>query len=136
MAAEQYIGHKLPTTRATVEPGRLRAFRRTVGCADEKEPLAPLTYLFALEMLEAEKPLAFILDLGIDLGKVLHSEQAFEYFHPIHAGDVLVMESEVTDSFDKKGGALTFIVQKMRVTREGDGMNVANFTRTLVVQNG
>ena len=135
MVSRDFVGYRLPTTRATVEPGRLKAFRRTIGSSDCAEPVAPLTYLFALEMLEAERPLAFIQDLGIEMGAVLHSEQTFEYLGPIHAGDRLVMEGQVSDVFEKKGGALSFVVQDVRVARE-DGEHVANFRRTLVVRNG
>ena len=134
MVSPDLIGHRLPTTHATVEPGRLKAFRRAISSADCADPVAPLTYLFALEMLEAERPLAFIQDLGIDLAAVLHSEQAFQYLQPIRAGDRLLMEGRVTDIFEKKGGALSFVVQDVRVTRE-DGEHVANVRRTLVVRN-
>ena len=134
MVSREFIGHRLPTTHATVEPGRLKAFRRTIGSADVSDPTTPLTYLFALEMLEAENPLAFVQDLGIDMGSVLHSEQAFEYLRPVRAGDRLVMEGQVSDIFEKKGGALSFVVQDVRVTRD-DGQHVANLRRTLVVRN-
>lgn len=136
MVSHDLIGHRLPVTLATVEPGRLRSFRRTIGYADEAAESAPLTYLFALEMLDADRPLAFIEDLGIPMPNVLHSEQAFDYFQPVTAGDRLKIEGEVSDIFDKKDGALSFVVQDIRVSRADDGQRVANLRRTLVVRNG
>src|SRR3546814_7749118 len=102
MVAATLIGHRLPVVKARVEAGRLRAFRRTIGSADPSNPVAPPTYLFALEMLEADRPLAFAEELGVDMAKVLHSEQAFTYFAPVRAGDEIVLETIVSDIFEKK----------------------------------
>src|SRR3546814_905620 len=102
--------------------------------ADPSNPVAPPTYLFALEMLEADRPLAFAEELGVDMAKVLHSEQAFTYFAPVRAGDEIVLETIVSDIFEKKGGALTFIVQDTKATNQ-EGLRVADIRRTLVVRN-
>jgi len=135
MKSQELIGLRLPSTRATVDKGRVRTFRRVVGSPGSNDDTAPLTYLFALEMLESDRPLAFVEDLGVDLGSVLHSEQSFEYHHPVHVGDELSFDSEVADVFEKKNGALLFVIQKTAVTR-ADGVAVADLTRTLVVRNG
>lgn len=133
MADKSLIGRRLPPVRAKVEPGRLRSFRCTIGAALPADPVAPPTYLFALEMLEAERPLAFIEDLDVDIAAVLHSEQSFIYHAPVRAGDDILLESVVSDVFEKKGGALLFIVQRTRATNQ-DGLHVADVSRTLVVR--
>jgi hypothetical protein len=127
------IGQALPTVTAHVEPGRMRAFRRAIGARDVSDQAAPLTYLFALEMLDAERPLAFVEDIGIDIARVLHSEQAFTYLAPVKAGDTLTMSSTVSNVTEKKGGALVFIVQDTKVTNQR-GVHVADLRRTLVVR--
>ena len=128
------VGHRLPTVRARVEEGRLKGFRRTIGSSDPENPFAPPTYLFALEMLEADRPLAFVEDLGADMAKILHSEQAFTYHAPVRAGDEIVLESVISDVFDKKNGALTFVVQETKATNQA-GVHVADISRTLVIRN-
>lgn len=133
MVDTSFIGRRLPTVDAVVEPGRLRGFRRVIGSADPSDPVAPPTFLFALEMLEAERPLAFIEDMDVHIPSVLHSEQSFDYHHPVRAGDRLVLETIVLDVFEKRGGALVFIVQGTRVTND-DGVHVADLRRTLVVR--
>ena len=55
---------------------------------------------------------------SIDLGKVLHGEQRFEYHAPVCAGDTLRIESKVTDIYDKKGGLLEFVVRESKVTNQ------------------
>jgi hypothetical protein len=134
MADASLIGHRLPDVRARVEPGRLRAFRRTIGAMDPADPVAPPTYLFALEMLESDRPLAFVEELDVDMAAVLHSEQAFTYHAPVRAGDEILLQTIVSDVFEKKGGALLFVVQDTKATDQ-DGRHVADVRRTLVIRN-
>jgi len=42
--------------------------------------------------------------LDLDLRRLLHGEQEFEYVQPIHAGDVLTATTRVADVFEKAGG--------------------------------
>jgi len=39
--------------------------------------------------------------LGLDLNKLLHREEEFEYFGNIYAGDVITRKMKVTDMFEK-----------------------------------
>lgn len=133
LLSSQLIGRALPVVRARVEAGRLRSFRRTIGSSAPDDPSAPATYLFALEMLESDRPLAFVEALGVDMARVLHSEQAFSYHSPVRAGDEIRLETVIADVFEKKGGALTFVVQDTTATNQ-DGVHVADIRRTLVVR--
>ena len=47
---------------------------------------------------------------GLDLPRVLHGEQEFNYGVPVCAGDTLLLESEIVDVYEKSGGALEFLV--------------------------
>ncbi len=47
---------------------------------------------------------------ALDLARILHGEQAFDYHQMAYAGDTLRFETTVTDIYDKKGGALHFAV--------------------------
>ncbi len=44
------------------------------------------------------------IDLGMDLRRVLHGEQEFEYLAPIHPGDVLTAVTRCEKMFRKEGG--------------------------------
>lgn len=53
------------------------------------------------------------IDLGMDLRRVLHGEQEFEYLAPIHPGDVLTAVSKCEKMFEKegsRGGTMNFAV--------------------------
>lgn len=94
----------------------------------------PPTYLFCLEMMDAPDPFEFLTALGIDLARVLHGEQRFDYHAPVVVGDTLTFRPSVTSVTDKKGGAMTLIVVDTPVTNQ-NGVHVADVSRTIVVRN-
>jgi hypothetical protein len=91
----------------------------------------PPTYLFCLEMLRPDA-WSFVSDLGVDPRTILHGGQSFAYHAMAHAGQVLTFTSELTDVYQKKGGALTFLARTTDVTR--DGAPIARLTTTIVLR--
>lgn len=147
MVDKSAVGRSFPPVTARVEPGRLRYFLKTLG---ERNPaycgpgaaeatgsgslLVPPTYLFCLEMMDADDPFEMFTALGIDLARVLHGEQSFVYRAPVMVGDTLTFRPRVTGVTDKKGGAMTLIAIQCEVTNQ-DGVHVADTARTVVVRN-
>jgi acyl dehydratase len=147
MVDQSAVGRAFTPVTARVEPGRLRFFLDTLG---EGNPLyrdaeaargagyaatpIPPTYLFCLEMMDAAEPFEFLTALDIDLARVLHGEQRFDYHAPVMVGDTLTFRPKVTDVTDKKGGAMTLIVVETAVTNQ-NGVHVADASRTVVVRN-
>jgi hypothetical protein len=119
---------------ATVEPGRLRAFRKAIGETVSEDRGVPPTYLFCLEMMDAANPFRFVDEIGVAITDILHADQSFSYRAPVEVGDTLTFNARVTDVFDKKNGLLTFIVQEVNVVNQ-DAVPVADIRRTFVVQN-
>lgn len=147
MVDRSAIGRTFSPVTAHVEPGRLRYFLNTIGESNpafrDAEAAAaagyagvpiPPTYLFCLEMMDAERPFEFLEALDIDLARVLHGEQRFAYHAPAVIGDTLTFRSEVGDVVAKKGGALTFITVATKVSNQ-HGTHVADAVRTIVVRN-
>jgi len=147
MIDTSHIGTVVSSHSVDVEAGRLRFFAKATGQRDPRyvDPAAakdagyanlpvPPTFLFCLDM-EAPNPRATMDLLGIDIGKVLHGEQAFTYHQMAFAGERLHFESRIVDIYAKKGGALEFVVRETRVTRP-DGQLVAELRNSLVVRNG
>ena len=146
MIDKSHIGLVSDSHSVDVEKGRLKFFAKSIG---ETNPIyfdeesarvagyrsipAPPTFLFSMDF-EQENPFAVLEALKIQLGKVLHAEQSFSYFAPVCAGDTVTLQSEVTDIFDKKDGALEFVVQKFTATNQDDTL-VATMQRTIVVRN-
>jgi acyl dehydratase len=147
MVDQSAVGRTFTPVTARVEPGRLRYFFDTTG---ETNPLyrdegaaraagyvagpVPPTYLFCLEMMDAAEPFEFLTALDIDLARVLHGEQRFDYHAPITVGDTLTFKPRVTGVTEKKGGAMTLIIIEAEVTNQ-DGVHVADTSRTVVVRN-
>jgi acyl dehydratase len=147
MLDRQYIGHTMPKFSATVEKGRLRFFAKAIGetdpvYTDEAAAQAaghpglpvPPTFLFCLEM-ESPDPAAIRNLLGLDYRRLLHGEQGFTYHRMAYAGDVLSFEQRIEDIYDKKGGALDFVLRKTRVTNQ-HGEHVADLRTVTVQRNG
>ena len=145
MIDRAFIGHRFAPLVVEVEKGRLGAFARATGQTDPiytdvqaaksagyRSLPAPPTFLFSLD-LEREDPFYFINLMKIDLGRVLHGEQHFTYGEPICAGDTITLISTVQDIFDKKGGAMEFVILRTTATNQFDE-DVGGMTRTIVVR--
>ena len=146
MIDKSHIGHSFEPFTVEIEKGRLKFFARATGqenpiYLDEDAakaagysslPAAP-TFLFSID-LEKDNPMGFLEMLGVDIARILHGEQEFEYHQPICAGDSITMQSTIADIYDKKNGAMDFVVQKFKATNQR-GEHVADMTRTIVVRN-
>jgi hypothetical protein len=143
----RFVGWELPRVTADVERGRLRAFAKAIGETDPvyfsadaareagyRDIPAPPTYSFCLEMMDAQDPFLLLHHLDIPLEKILHGEQSFTYRQPICAGDRLVFDARVSDIYNRKGGALQFIVQDTRGTNQS-GDVVVEMRRVIVVRH-
>ncbi|MBY5974604.1 MAG: MaoC family dehydratase N-terminal domain-containing protein [Gammaproteobacteria bacterium] len=146
MIDRKFIGYEPDPLTVDVEKGRLRFFAKATG---QKDPIyidedaakaaghsslpAPPTFLFTLD-LERDDPFRMFADLGVDLGRILHGTQEFKYRRPIRAGDRITLRSKVVDIYDKKGGAMEFIVQTTWATNQ-HGEDVGEMTRVIVVRN-
>lgn len=144
--AQSLVGARLPRAEAVAEAGRIRAFARAIGdlrpvCHDPAAAraagyrglLAPPTFLFALEMLDRPEPMPLLAQSGIDMNRVLHGEQRFDYGQPVCAGDVVVFETRIVDDYEKAGGRLRLIVS-LTEARHADGVDAGRATSTLVVK--
>ncbi len=147
MIDRRYIGHVLAPFSVPVEAGRLRFFAKATGQTDpvySDEAAArdaghaglpvPPTFLFCLEM-EGPNPAAIRELLQLDYRRLLHGEQQFTYRAMAYAGDVLRFEQRIEDIYDKKGGALEFVVRRTRVSNQ-HGAPVAELRCVSVMRNG
>lgn len=146
MIDRKFIGYKAQPFDAEVEKGRLRLFAKAIGETDpiyshesaardagyRSIPMPP-TFLFCLEMDQPD-PYRWFREMGIPLPRALHGGQAFHYHQVGCAGDVMTFNSEIMDIYDKKDGALEFIVQDVHITNQ-HAEPVADFRRTVVIRN-
>ena len=146
MIDKKWIGHQLPPSELLIERGRLQFFARSIG---ETDPIytdlaaaraagypdlpAPPTFLFAAE-LESGAVTSLLETLELPIQKILHGEQGFTYLKPVCAGERVTVRSKIADIYDKKGGALEFVL-KSSEARNSSGELVAELRSLLVCRN-
>lgn len=133
MIDRKHIGLTMPAFDILVERGRLRFFAKATG-GDMESDVVPPTFFFCLE---SESPFAGQLrdTLGLDYRRLLHGEQGFTYHATARAGDTLTFEQRIEDIYDKKNGALEFVVRSTRVTNQRKEL-VAELRCVTVMRNG
>jgi acyl dehydratase len=72
--------------------------------------------------------------MGVPIEKVLHGEQSFTYHRQIFAGDRIRLKTKVIDIYDKKGGALEFVVMET-TSHNQDGQLCVTARNIAVVRN-
>ena len=146
MIDRRWIGHNLGASVLPIERSRLRFFAKAIG---ETDPVyvdedsaraagyadlpAPPTFLFAAE-LDSGATDRLLADLEVPIANILHGEQGFSYHRAACAGDVVTVESSIVDIYDKKGGALEFIVKSSKAVNQRDEL-VAELRTVIVVRN-
>lgn len=133
----KFIGRESEDRFVDVEKGQLRLFAKATGetnpvytdetaARDAGHPTlpAPPTFAFSLALL-APTESGSLSEMGVHIGNVLHGEQHFDYHAPIYAGDTIRLKSRITDIYEKKGGALEFIVQETTAHNQNDTLCVS-----------
>jgi N-terminal half of MaoC dehydratase len=143
---QRFLGYELQPHVQAVDAWRLQFFAKAIGETDAlyTDPVTakaaghatlplPPTFIFCMEQGRPDG-YQLIQDMGIDISRILHGEQHFEYHQPVHAGDTLTFKTKITDIYDKKGGALEFFVRTTTVTNQR-GEHVADNRGVVVVRN-
>ena len=148
MVDHNHIGTIFPAVSTLIEKGRLKFFAKATGQTDPvyfddaaaaaagypSLPVPP-TYFFCAEMTDVPEPVGWLASIGVNLLHILHGEQRFDYHAMAFAGDTLTFESKIADIYERKGGALDFIVKETRVTNQR-GEHVADLRSAIVQRNG
>jgi acyl dehydratase len=146
MIDRKWIGHESAPATLPLDRRRLQFFAKAIG---ETDPVysdvtaaqaagypdipVPPTFLFAAE-LDCGVFNQLLAQLGIPIGKLLHGEQEFVYLRPIFAGESVTVQSVISDIYDKKNGALEFVVKTSRATNQW-GELVAELRSVLVCRH-
>lgn len=146
MIDRKWIGHETAESVLPIERSRLRFFAKAIG---ETNPIytdegaaraagyadlpAPPTFVFAAE-LDSGAVDELLGKLQIPLSKLLHGEQSFTYHRPACVGDTVSVRSHIDDIYDKKNGALEFVVKTARAINQR-GELVAEMRSVLVCRH-
>ncbi len=145
MIDSSHIGFSTPPSEAVVDAWRVRLFCQSIGESDPVytdaeaarragHPACPVppTFLKALEG-EHYSSARLLQQMAVPVRQVMHAEQAFTYLAPVHVGDRVNICRRVADIYDKKDGAMTFIV--VDTTYAVAGRAVATSRQTILVRN-
>jgi len=143
---KKVVGQEFKAFSATVEAGKVRLFCKAIG---EEDPIyvdaaaarkagfakipVPPTFLQSITNDAPEKG-GLLKLLNVDIGLILHGEQHYDYYAPVFVGDTITCQQKVTDLYDKKGGALWFVVSETSM-KDQAGKLVAKATGITVVRN-
>ncbi len=141
-----YIGKEYAPFSIIVDAARIAAFADAIG---ETSPVyreevaaraagypaipAPLTFCFSL-MMDAEQSFLVHGDMDIPIPKTVHGEQWFNYHAAMFAGDTITGRQKIADMFEKKGGALQFIVTETQMDNQ-HGARVCDLKTSIVILN-
>ena len=140
------IGHQFDPFTVDIEKGRVKFFAKAIGetspvyfdeaaaqAAGYKTIPAPPTFMFSID-LDGPEFLPLLNMLDMDITRILHGSQDFQYQGQIYAGDTITQHCTILDIFDKKNGALEFVVQESRYTNQ-HGEPVGKARQTVVYRN-
>ena len=90
--------------------------------------IAPPTFAIVISMASSGHAMADE-DLGLDYSMVVHGEQRFEHTRPLHAGDVVVAQTTITDITPRR--TMTMLTTRTDISTTG-GEHVCTALSTLV----
>ena len=146
MLDRSFIGREYESFSFEVEKGRIRQFADAIGddnpiyrdeAAAKAEGYAtipaPPTFGY-VAIMDADQAFTVLRDIRADISRSLHGEQRFTYYAPIYAGDTVNGRQKIVDIFDKKNGALEFIVTEVSLVNQ-KAEPVCNMKSVVVVRN-
>jgi hypothetical protein len=145
MIDSKFKGYTTPSSAVKVDAWRVKLFCQSIGETNpiywnEKMALAaghracpiPPTFLKALET-EHFSSAAILRVLEVPLGKVLHAEQSFDFSRQAYVGDEVEMSRTVSDIYEKRGGAMIFIV--IETVYRVDDVSIGKSSQTILIRN-
>lgn len=124
------VGKAYPAVAFPLEAERVSAFAAVIGHPGDD---VPPTFVTAPEIAAGLQNVLDDPDLGLDLSRVLHAEQEYEWGRPLTIGETLTAEATIADVRSK--GGLGFLTLRTELRDEARRVVVVA-TSTLVVREG
>jgi N-terminal half of MaoC dehydratase len=123
------VGKTYPTVRVEIDEERARRFAHAV---DHRGPGVPPTILTVPEIRAGLRNVVSDPEVGVDLARVLHGEQTYEWSRPVVAGETLVAEASIENIRGR--GAMQFLTLRTDI-RDERGDRVAIARSTLLIRD-
>ena len=114
--------------QAIGDPSPLCRDREAAQAAGYPDVIAPPTFAIVISMASSGHAITD-QDLGLDYSMVVHGKQRFEHTRPLHAGDVVVAQTTITDITPRR--AMTMLTTRTEITTTS-GEHVCTALSTLV----
>jgi acyl dehydratase len=120
MADRSKIGMEFPTYTMTAEKNKIAEFAMAVALKEEKEGINPIyydeasakkagyqgitippTFMSSFGFWTGNGLPEIVKAIGIDMNKLLHSEEEYEYYGSIYAGDTITRKMKVTEMYER-----------------------------------
>jgi hypothetical protein len=120
MADRSKVGMEFPTYTITVEKNKIAEFAIAVALKEEKEGINPIyfdeasakkagyagitvppTFMTSFAFWTGEGLPEIVKALGIDMNRLLHSEEEYEYYGSIYAGDTITRKMRVVEMYER-----------------------------------
>jgi len=121
MVDKSKLGMEFPAFTYEVEKGKIAEFVMAISQKEGKDQIDPIyadpaaakkagydtiiaspTFQTCFALWGGGGLMPMITALGINLGRLLHGEEAYEYFAPVHPGDVITCKTKVVDIYEKE----------------------------------
>lgn len=121
MADKSKLGTEFPPFAYEVEKGKIAEFVMAISQKENKDQIDQIyaskdaakkegyddivispTFQTCFALWGGGGLMPMITGLGINLGRLLHGEEEYEYLKPIHPGDVITCKTKVVDMYEKE----------------------------------
>ena len=120
MADRSKIGMEFPIYTMTAEKNKIVEFAMAVALKEEKEGINPIyydeasakkagyqgitvppTFMASFLFWTGEGLPEIVKAIGIDMNRLLHSEEEYEYYGSIYAGDTITRKMKVVEMYER-----------------------------------
>ena len=114
------VGMEFPPYTMTVEKSKIVEFAMAVALKEEKEKINPVyydeasakkagyegiplppTFMTSFVLWTGNGLKEIVKALSVDINKLLHSEEEYEYYTSIYAGDTITRKTKVVDMYER-----------------------------------
>jgi len=125
----------LELVEAIGDPNPIYRDKETAQKEGYKDLVAPPTFI-TLATHWTGVLYRYLGEIGVDLARILHGEEEYEYFREIYPGDILTGEARLVSIEEKRGnfGPMTFVKIEIDYTNQ-EGEKVLRATGVIIVKN-
>lgn len=139
MIDQSLKGMSYPPFSYQLEPQKLTEFLLAIGednpAFTGKNAALPPTFATVFTFWGGGNLEHRLKAMGVEMFNVLHAEQEYEYFSPMHIGDTITAQTVLSDVYEKRGrsGEMQFL-EFETVYANQDGVRVLVDRATIIVR--